>query len=282
MSLYGTELQFEDLKIIGTSLAGIRTSLLLPEIDVAFDVAQGLPFAVKAKHYFISHCHMDHAAGIPYLISLKALNKLAAPTFYVPESFADPIREIMQIWQKAEGHTYGFEIVPVTANSSFEIAKHLVVRSFPTVHRVPSFGYTIFQRHKKLKPEFAGLNRDELLKKKSSGIDLNEHWDEPFFTFTGDTQIEFLDAASWIKKSKYLVMECTYYDNRRTIEQARAWGHIHLDEVLPRLPELECEKIILIHRSSRYSFNEAQSLVRSRCSDPRVVLFPEGSRQSGL
>ncbi len=71
---------------------------------------------------------------------------------------------------------------------------------------------------------------------------MNEVHHTPLVSFTGDTQIEFLDSRDWVRKSKILIMEATYLDNKKTIEQARIWGHTHLEEIIPRLKDIESEK----------------------------------------
>ena len=275
MSLYGTPWTHDDIDVIGTSLAGIRTCLTLPEFQCAFDVGQGLPFALAAKHYFITHGHMDHASGIPYLISLKNLNKHAAPIFYLPEYLIEPLSQIMSAWEQVEGFKYNYQFVSVNNTSRIEISRSLCVRPFQTVHRIPSLGYTIFRSHKSLAPALHGHSREEILRRKSLGEKIEEIREEPIFTFTGDTQIEFIKSAPWILHSKILAVECTYYDEQRTVAQARQWGHIHLDEIIQQLPNLKCEKILLIHRSLRYSLARAQELLLSKCSDPRVEIFAD-------
>jgi ribonuclease Z len=72
-------------------------------------------------------------------------------------------------------------------------------------------------------------------------------------------------------------MESTYLDDRKTIANAREWGHTHLDEIIPRLDEIESEQIVLIHISSRYSDAEALRLIKSRIPEKhhdRIVIFP--------
>lgn len=48
----GETLLLDDLQIKGISIAGVSTSLVLPEHQIAFDVAQGLPFALRARRRF--------------------------------------------------------------------------------------------------------------------------------------------------------------------------------------------------------------------------------------
>jgi ribonuclease Z len=265
-----------DLSVQGLSLSGIRTSLVIPELSLAFDVAQGLPFNLHLKKYFITHAHLDHAAGIPYVISQKNMHSEPPGQFYMPESVIQPLTEIMRLWGQIEDHSYRYEFIAVNADSRIDLNPKYFIRPFPTVHRVPSFGYTLMNQNKKLKKEFTGLSPKEIQKLRSQGQVVDEMIEAPIMSFTGDTQIEFLDQSELPRKSRYLFMECTYLDERKPVAQARQWGHTHLEEILPRLKEIESEKIFLLHVSSRYSTRQALEILRKRLpasEQDRVVLF---------
>ena len=137
-------------------------------------------------------------------------------------------------------------------------------------------GYTLFQVKKNLKPEFQGLSREELITLKSRGMAVDQLHEIPLMSFSGDTKIEFLWEYEWISESQFLFIETTYIDQRKSVEQAREWGHIHLDEVLEALPRIKAEKIVLMHISSRYSDPEAQKIFASRIPPEfkdRVIFF---------
>lgn len=273
----GQSWEYADYKFFGTSLAGIRTAISMPELSLSFDVAQGFPYLLNMSKFFVSHGHLDHAAGIPYVISQKMMTSQKTPEFYMPPSLVQPMTEIMRLWSQIEGFSYNFKFIPVQADDEIQLNKQHFIKVFQTVHRVESFGYTLFESKKKLKTEYANLSKDEIVNLRRQNIDVNEVFHTPVVSFTGDTQIEFLQSRPWVKKSKILIMEATYFDDQRSVARAREWGHTHLDEIIPMLDEIESEKIVLIHASSRYSDNEMKRYISEKVPQKhqeRIVLFP--------
>lgn len=276
-SIQKRQWQYQGWTLLGNSTAGISTSLVCPEMGVAFDVGQGLPWAFNVQYYLITHSHMDHAAGIPYIISQKALMGQKPPVFYMPQSMVQKMHQIVEIWQQLEGHTYNYQFVGVEEGKKYPLKGSLSFQVFPTVHRVPSFGYCIFREGKKLKKQLEGCDRQEILDRKSRGEVIEDFFEEPLMAFTGDTQVEFLDGPEFVRKAKVLIMEVTYIDERKTIESARQWGHIHWEELKPRLPLLQNEKIVMMHLSARHSAADFQKALNQQLSSEwldRLVVFP--------
>lgn len=273
----GEAWQYGDYKFFGTSLAGVRTAIAMPEFSLSFDVAQGFPYLFNMTKFFISHGHLDHAAGIPYIISQKMMTSQKAGEFYMPHSLVPPLTEIMGLWSKIEGFPYSFKFVGVKADDEIQINNHHYIKVFPTTHRIESFGYTLFESKKKLKREYLNLHKDQIVEMRKKGIDVNEVIHTPMVSFTGDTQIEFLESRPWVKQSKILIMEATYLDSQRSVARAREWGHIHLDELIPHLDSIESERIVLIHASSRYGVTEINKHLDEKIPKAhreRVVCFP--------
>lgn len=267
---------YKNLTLLGYSMGGISTSIAFPDADCVFDVAQGLPFQVPISNVLITHGHMDHASGIPYMISQKAMMGQLPPNIYVPEELERPMREIMRIWEAIDGHTYQFQLRTVKPGETRELKHPYFFRPFPTQHRVISQGYTVFERKKRLKPEYKNSTPHELGALRKQGLEIDDHFEEPIISFTGDTKIDFLDDPV-VKKSRVLVMEVTYWDAKKSVANAREWGHIHLDELLPKLDEIKCEKIVLIHASARYTTPYLLSILDARVPEQhkhRIDLFP--------
>lgn len=273
----GEPWNYGDYKFFGVSLAGIRTAIIMPELSISFDVAQGFPFLINMHKYFISHGHLDHAAGIPYIISQKMMTSQKAGEFYMPPSLVQPLTEIMNLWSKIEGFSYNYKFIPVQADDEIEINNQAFIKVFQTTHRVESFGYTLFEKKKKLKSQYTHFTQEQIIDIRRKGFDVNDVQSVPIVSFTGDTQIEFLESRPWIRKSKILFLEATYLDSARPVERAREWGHTHFDEIIPLLDFIESERIVLIHTSSRYSHQEALRIIKEKVPEKhhaRIVFFP--------
>ena len=272
----GYQLICGDLKFVGYSLAGISTSIAMPEADVLFDVAQGLPYQTPFNTILLTHAHMDHASGLPYLISQKSMQSRPKPRVIMPAEAVDPLRRIMNIWHEIDQFEYSFEFKAVKSGEVIPLKGEYFAKSFPTFHRVPSQGYTVFRKKRRLKTEYAKHSPHELGQLRRDGAVLEEVLEENLVSFTGDTKIEFLDSDQ-ARKSKVLFMEVTHWDEKKSVSNAREWGHIHFDELLPKLNSIEAERIVLIHASARYSTKAIREIIDARVPEnikPKLILFP--------
>ena len=71
--------------------------------------------------------------------------------------------------------------------------------------------------------------------------------------------------------------EVTFVDSAKTIENTRFWGHLHLEELLPRLDTLKCEKVVLIHISARYTTKRVLEILADRVPEhwkTKIEIFP--------
>lgn len=274
----GYEFIFEDVRVLGYSIAGITTTLTLPQYKIAFDVGQGLPFHMGCDHFFITHAHMDHCYGVPYLIAQKTMMSHVSPQIYAPDPLYSTLPKIMKLWQEIEEHSYGVNLNQSQLTSIFSIQRNLEVRVFKTFHRVPSVGYSLIRKKTKLKGAFQGLNSEELKVIREAGETLQETVEETLFSFTGDTTSEFWQSApEWVKSSKILAIDCTFIDSTRSIEQARLWGHTHLDEIIPMINDFTGGKILLVHLSARYTSAYVEKVLKNILSEAereKIAVLP--------
>jgi ribonuclease Z len=72
-------------------------------------------------------------------------------------------------------------------------------------------------------------------------------------------------------------MECTFLDERVAVPEARAMGHVHLDELVERAELLPGGKVVLSHFSARYDDDEIQRLIAGRVPEDwraKISLLP--------
>ena len=119
-------------------------------------------------------------------------------------------------------------------------------------HRVSSYGYVVLKTVTKLKTEFLNLSGNEIAKRRQSE-NLFNIVKQPVFAYSGDSTIEIIKNNELMRKATVLFMECTYIDEKRSVERARKWGHTHLDEIIENADSFENEKVVLIHLSRRYA-----------------------------
>lgn len=248
----------------GYSEGGVRTCVHVPKYKLMFDIG-GFPHEkTHVDNVLITHGHMDHACGIPFYISQRSLQNLKSPNIYVNESMYENTRKIIELYAEIEGFKYQYNLVKTPMNQEFPLNQNTYFKAYKTTHRIPSQGYTIFDRVLKLKSEYIDLSRDEIFKLKQQKIEITEPVSKPIISFSGDTQIEYILDHQDVRESKILFLECTYIDQERNVENARTWGHTHLDEIFHYANEFKNEKIVLIHFSKRYHKNTIRETIRKK------------------
>ena len=84
----------------------------------------------------------------------------------------------------------------------FELSRELVLQAVATRHTVPSLGYLVWERRKKLKTEYQGMTGDQIRDIRLSGVEVSEERRMPLLGFTGDTSPEGLDANPGLLRSQ--------------------------------------------------------------------------------
>ncbi|CAN6237542.1 unnamed protein product [Urochloa humidicola] len=256
-------LHIEGYAVEGISIAGHETCVMFPSLNLAFDIGRCPPFAVSQDLLFISHAHMDHIGGLPLYVATRGRRKMRPPTVFVPACLADLVQKLFEVHRAMDQSDLDHKLVPLEVGEEYELGKDLRVRPFRTYHAVPSQGYVIYKVKQKLKDEFAGLPGKELCSLRKAGIEITNTVLTPEVAFTGDTMSDFIldpdneDAL----KAKILVVESTYIDDSKTIEDAREKGHTHLSEIASLSDKLENKAILLNHFSNRYTAEDIDAAI---------------------
>ncbi|EKR64785.1 MULTISPECIES: MBL fold metallo-hydrolase [Leptospira] len=256
--------QHKQYQFEGISEGGIRTSLYLPSLSLMFDIGAQNPNRIHLDTLLLTHSHLDHSCALPYYISQRSLRKLKPPKIFVPAALEEPMRRILDLYSEIEDFSYSYNMKAVSPGDKIDLDQQHFFSPHKTFHRVPSQGYTLYQRRKKLKKEFQSLPQEELNLVLKQNKEVSEPSETPVVSFSGDTKIEYVLEHEDVASSNILFIECTYIDKERNVAQAREWGHIHLDEILGNLSSFRNEKIVLIHFSKRYSISYIREVLDKR------------------
>jgi ribonuclease Z len=263
----------------GGSVAGVQTCIEVPSFGLLLDVGACSKTAVSLARVLVSHGHLDHVGAITQHAARRAMMKMGESTYLLPRSIARDAEALFHAAGALDGQVIPRRLVPLEPGEDFPLDEKRWVRPFSTFHRVPSQGYTIWERRHRLRSELRGRPPAELAELRRRGVALDEPYDAALLSFTGDTRIEVLEQVPELRSTETLVIECSFL-HTRTPAEAHEMGHIHLDDLLARADLLTARSIVLHHFSARYAAGEPERVVRSRLPEAlqsRVRVFPAPS-----
>jgi ribonuclease Z len=238
------------------SIAGFQTCIELPQLSVAFDIGFCPRSAVKASTVLVSHTHMDHVGAIVHHAALRGLLGMKAANYVVPKENEAAVKDLFRAASQLDGTEHEHILLGRTPGDEFPLTRDYVARPFFSPHRVPCQGYALVRKFSKLKAELAGLPPQEIGRLKREGHEVSIATETPEIVYTGDTRIEVVDREEVVRKARLLIMEVTFLPGDMSVEDARARGHVHLDEVAARADLFENEAILFLHFSARYTRDE--------------------------
>lgn len=257
-------LKHKALTIEGYSRAAVQSYWRIPELKVGFDLG-GSPWDfTNLQTIFVTHAHLDHLAAIPVFVARRRMMKMSPPTIYLPAEDLENVQKLLYMWQRIDRGRMACQLIPVTPGSEFELSREHVVTCFPTKHTIPSVGYVVWDRRRKLRPDLQGLSSDEVRDRRLAGEEVTHEVRMPLVCYTGDTAPAGLDACPAVYESQVLITEMTFYRPEHRKEKIHKFGHTHLDDILERADRFKNELIVLSHFSTRYNEKQIRAAVEQR------------------
>jgi len=242
----------KDLSVEGYSRAAVQTYWRIPELKLGFDLgAQPWSF-MGTPTWFVSHAHMDHLVALPVYVGRRRMMKMEPPTIYLPETTVEPVRRILRLFSRLDRGRLPCELVPTAPGDEIELSREHVVTVSATTHTVPSLGFVVWQRRRKLKPEFHGLPGEKIRDLRLSGVEVTDEIRLPRVAYLGDSSPPGLDACQAMFEAEVLIMELTFVAPSHRKDKIHKFGHMHLDDLLERRERFRNELIIAAHLSTRY------------------------------
>jgi ribonuclease Z len=268
-------IKIDDLEIIGYSVAGEETVVAMPQLDVIFDIGKAPDQVIAINNLLLTHGHMDHAAGVAYYLSHRHFNDQSPGTVFAPKNLVSSIQQLLDTWAEIDGNQIPANLIGVGPGDEYQIKPNLFVRVFPTKHSKGSVGFTVIEKRKKLKTEYLNLSGPQIVELKKQGVEIDNPLEIPMVTYLGDTQYVDFSQLDYIKKSKILIAECTFYETEHT-ERADAGRHMHINEFAKLLESLDNEHIIVTHTTHRTSLADIRKILKDTLSEKiygKVILF---------
>lgn len=280
-----TQLKLEQYTIQGASLGGLYTALHIPELSSLFDAGLALRSGVGASRLFLSHAHLDHIGALGALLGMRGMVGRKEPLeLYCPRGTEEGIARL--ICELSALHTWPLEVNlrPLSPGEEQQLSRDLWVRALRTFHPVPSLGYLIYERVKKLSDDYRGLSGREIKALKDRGVEVHRVEERPRVAYLTDTLPEALKHSPEALEADVLIIECTFIDDHKGVEVARAGCHIHLDELERWAPLMRNRAVVLMHFSQIHKPRAIRERLEARLGPilgERLHLFlPQGDDHS--
>ena len=260
-------IQHDGLTVEGYSRAAVQTYWRLPELKLGFDLG-GQPWSfMGTETWFVSHGHLDHIVALPVYVARRRMMKMQPPTIYMPTAMIEPALQILRQFTRLDRGRMPCELKPLEPGDEVELSRELVVTVSATKHSVPSLGYVVWDRRRKLKPEYHELSGTQIRDLRLGGTEVTVEHRRPLVAYAGDTSPAGLDQCAAMYEAKILICEMTFVSPEHRKEKIHKFGHMHLDDFVDRRDRFQNELIIAAHLSTRYHPIAAQRMVQRALPD---------------
>jgi len=242
----------KNLTIEGYSRAAVQTYWRVPELKVGFDLgAQPWSF-MGTPVWMVTHAHLDHIVGLPVYVARRRMMKMDPPIIYLPESTIEHVERILKLFSRLDRGRMPCDLRPIRPGDEIELSREHVVTAVASRHTVPSMSFVVWERRRKLKPEYQQLAGEQIRDLRLSGVDVTAEVRIPLVGYLGDSAPEGLDDHPALYDAQVLITELTFVAPGHRKERIHKFGHMHLDDFVARRDRFRNELIIASHFSTRY------------------------------
>ncbi|MEM8678304.1 MAG: metal-dependent hydrolase [Planctomycetota bacterium] len=269
-------MSFKGLTIAGYSRAAVQSYWRIPEMKLGFDLGAHPWDFMGTPTWFISHTHLDHIAALPVYVARRRMMKMDPPVIYLPKIGVDGVHALLKAFSRLDRGRLPCELIGVEPGDQLRLSRELLVTVHATKHTIPSVGYIVWECRKKLKPEYAQLDGDQIRDLRLAGTEVSAEIKNPAVAYLGDSRPEGLDHNPEMYEARILITELTFCAADHRMDKIHKLGHVHLDDIVARRERFANELIIAGHFSTRYHDRQIHALVNKALPglmDVRFVIW---------
>ena len=198
------------------------------------------------------------------------------PKIYLPACAVPRVRQLLDVFMYLDHGRLPCQLIGVKPGEEYELSREHVVSVLRTDHSIPSVGYLVWERRKRLKPEYQSLDELEIRQLALTGHQVSAEIRFPRVAYLGDSTPKGLDDNPEMYEADVLILELSFVAKRHRSEKIHRRGHVHLDDILDRREHFHNGLIIGSHFSTRCTDREIERTVSRRIPDmldDRLVLW---------
>lgn len=261
------------LTIKGWSRGSQNTGFFIPELKLLLDTQSSITF--DPEFILITHNHADHCFSLP--MKLTCIN--SHPVITVPREtihfIVDFVNSAFRMNHCDMSSKCEHKIIGVVGGDIIPIKNNIFAKIYDLEHYIPCRGYGLNITKTKLKQEYIGLDKNEIVKLKHDGAVLTEPHVEPILAYLTDTTTNIFTKYPELLTYPYIMTECTFLpiDNDKTdkeIQLANSAKHTHWNYLYPIIKSHPEIIFVLIHFSYRYT-NDELIHFRDTITDKNII-----------
>jgi ribonuclease Z len=212
---------------------------------------------------FLSHGHLDHALGVPYVLSQRTRHQGKPTRVFCPEAVVAPLEALITAAGRLEETVYDYSLAGLAPGDRVEVGRDLAVEAFATDHVVPSLGYHLLATRRRLRPELRGKPGPEIARLRADGVEVTHAEEERLLSYCGDTGAGVFELEPRLFTSQVLMIECTFLSEGKR-GNAAEYKHLHFDDLVAVAGRFRNRAIVLHHLSRRHAPEELRRAVDER------------------